>query len=197
MRTNEAIKKDIVDQIYWDDRVDASEVHLEINNRVVTLTGTVPTYRAKMAAEDNAWAIDGVTLVLNQLRVEHPTVLALPTDEQIKTRVKNAFMDDPDIFSFKIDVDIDDGWVTLKGTVDSYWKKMEAEDEAAAVRGVLGVTNELAVVPTEKASDESIAKKVVNALERNVNIDNVEDITVSVRNGIVKLTGTVPSYIAK
>jgi osmotically-inducible protein OsmY len=137
-----------------------------------------------------------VNSVINRIVVRYPTAPALPSDAEIKTHVQNALLFDPNIFSFKIDVGVKDGWVTLKGTVDAFWKKIEAEETADRVRGVIGVTNELAVVPTEKAGDEMIAKNVVKALERNINV-NVDDITVTVKNGVVTLTGTVPSYIAK
>jgi hyperosmotically inducible periplasmic protein len=195
-RSDQAIKKDIVDQMYWDGRVDASDVHINIDNGAVTLTGTVPTSRARSAAYDDAWMVDGVTSVSNRITVKYPTVPALPTDSQIKTNVINALADDADIHTYKLDVDVKNNWVTLEGTVPSLWKKMRAEDIAEDRRGVIGVTNKLAVVPTEKVADESIGKKVVDALDRNVNVD-VEDIDVKVRDSKVTLTGTVPSYYAK
>jgi hyperosmotically inducible protein len=53
-RTEEQIKRDVVDQLYWDNRVDASDVTVEVSNGTVTLRGTVPTYFASTAALNDA-----------------------------------------------------------------------------------------------------------------------------------------------
>lgn len=195
-RTDEAIYKDIIDQLYWDGRVDASDVKVTVDKGMVTLSGNVPTYRARNAAADDTWVVGGVKSVSNRLAVRYPVVPILPTNVEIQTSVQNALIYDPDIFSHKIDVTVANGWVTLKGVVDAYWKKQQTEEDAFSVRGVVGVTNELAVVPTNRTSDEEIANRVVNALERNVSVD-VDDITVTVNNGNVMLRGTVSSSYAK
>ncbi|MFO7783893.1 MAG: BON domain-containing protein [Thermodesulfobacteriota bacterium] len=65
-RTDERIKKDVVDELYWDDRVNASEVYVEVSNGTVTLRGEVPTYFSKTAAHDDALEILGVVSVRNQ-----------------------------------------------------------------------------------------------------------------------------------
>jgi len=51
-------------------------------------------------------------------------------------------------------------------------------------------------VPSKKITDEAIAEAVVAALDRDEQIE-VEDVTVAVNNGIVTLTGEVPTWTAK
>jgi osmotically-inducible protein OsmY len=80
----------------------------------------------------------------------------------------------------------------LEGTVDAFWKKVRAEDLAFSMRGVLGLTNKIAVVPTQTIADENLAENIINALDRNVNV-NVDDVNVTVEDGTVTLTGAVPS----
>lgn len=196
MRADEVIKTDVVDQMYWDHRIDASDIGVSVDDGKVTLTGAVPTYTAKRAAADNAWLVEGVALVENEIEVEYPTTVSVPTDDEIRANVQDAFTWNTDLSAFEIDVSVTNGWVTLEGTVDAYWKKIEAEGEAEDVQGVIGVTNKLAVVPTEKITDESIAEDVVNAIDRNRNV-NVDDIDVTVSNGRVTLTGTVANKTAK
>lgn len=58
-RTEEQIKRDVVDQLFWDIRVDASDVTVEVSNGTVTLRGTVPTYLAAKAAIDDSWCVLG------------------------------------------------------------------------------------------------------------------------------------------
>jgi osmotically-inducible protein OsmY len=61
--------------------------------------------------------------------------------------------------------------------------------------GVLKTVNKLAVTPSEDVFDESIAKAIVASIDRHPNID-AEAVNIEVRQGVVTLTGTVPSWTA-
>ncbi|MEQ8959748.1 MAG: BON domain-containing protein, partial [Coleofasciculus sp. C2-GNP5-27] len=87
------------------------------------------------------------------------------------------------------------GVVTLRGTVDAYWKKYQAEQDAYGIAGVIDVINELGVVLTDKPLDQVIARDIEAALARNSHV-NVEDITVAVDNGTVILRGNIPNWAA-
>jgi osmotically-inducible protein OsmY len=47
-----------------------------------------------------------------------------------------------------VQAEVRDGWVTLRGEVDSNYQRHEAERAAANTRGVTGVTNRIAVTPS-------------------------------------------------
>lgn len=190
-RTDEEIKRDVVDELYWDDRVDAVDVKVEVHDGRVILSGTVPTYAARVAADEDAHAVAGPRDVINELTVKYPTTAAVPTDAQIEASINNALRWDSQVDGSDIEVISDAGWVTLKGTVPSYWQKIRAEDIALSKSGVRDVTNELAVVPTQTFADRRIADDIVGALERNVYV-SAEDVDVKVSNGVVTLRGTVP-----
>jgi osmotically-inducible protein OsmY len=196
MAIDEKIKKDVTDQLYWDHRVDAADVQIEVDDGVVTLMGSVPSFTAKDAAYDDTWYVDGVRLVVNDLDVEYVTETKLPSDEDIRRYVMEKLRWNPELASYKIDVEVARGWVTLEGTVDAYWKKVRARLEASEVIGVIGVTNKLAVVPTESIKDERIAEDVIAAMDRHVSIQP-QDVNVRVTDGIVTLNGTVSSWRAK
>lgn len=151
---------------------------------------------AKSAAFDDAYLVDGVLSVTNNLDVEIPATKTAPTDAEIRDNVVTALSINSDVESYKIDVTVDKGWVTLEGTVNAYWEKVSAENEALDVNGVLGVSNNLGVVPTESYLDENIAEDIISALERNVHV-NADDIDVKVEDGKVTLDGTVKTYTAK
>ena len=68
----EKIKKDITDQLYWDDRVDAAEVDIHVSDGKVELSGTVPTFNALRAAEMDAYTVPGVKEVKNDLALKLP-----------------------------------------------------------------------------------------------------------------------------
>ncbi len=192
MTQSERIKKDVVDNLYWDNRVDASDVKVEVSDEKVTLTGTVPSYTAKSAATANVWSIQGITDVDNQLNVKYPRSFTIPTDAEIKNNVESSLLWDTDIDSSKIEVKVNNNIVTLEGTVDAYWKRYRAETLADTI-GVFEIRNKLAVVPSEEVEDEVIAKNVIQALTRNLSVSE-ENIEVEVSDSKVTLSGTASSW---
>jgi len=195
IKTEESLKKRVVDQLYWDDRVNASDIKVEVHGSTVKLSGNVPSYRAREDAVLDAWTIDGVSGVENEIEVEFPTTYKVPTDDTIQTKIDNRLLWNTYIDSTDVDTKVDAGFVQLEGTVDAYWKKIRAEQLATDVDGVIDIQNEIAVVPTESIVDKAIAEDITSALDRNLNVD-VDDVNVRVKNGEVTLTGTVPSWSA-
>ncbi len=194
-RSSEELRKDVQDQLHWDSRVNGGDVKVEVEDATVTLTGTVPTYSARRAAQEDAWLVPGVRAVDNRLKVAYQSEAQVPADSEIATNLTNVISWDSDLENADVDVFVKDGWVTLRGTVNAYWKKLRAEELAATLTGVHGVTNELAVVPSGSYEDKLIADSIVAALERNTHGD-VEFINVQVNRGEVTLTGSVSSLPA-
>ncbi|MFO8037246.1 MAG: BON domain-containing protein [Anaerolineales bacterium] len=195
-RKDETIKKEVVDQLYWDNRVDADDVTVHVDNGVVTLKGTVPTHGARSSAVTDTWMIDGVTSVEDKIDVEISPTLEIPTDAEIRHNIENILSWNTDIDVMDIDVTVEGGVVTLEGTVDEYWKKWKAVELVSDVSGVIDVIDEMTVVPTGSFIDQDIAETINDALNRNLYID-AEDITVEVEHGKVTLTGVVPTNFVR
>ena len=68
-RSDERIREDVNDRLTDDSYLDASDINVSVNDRLVTLTGTVNTRTDKRRAELVAESVTGVTDVSNQLRV--------------------------------------------------------------------------------------------------------------------------------
>ncbi|TFG05926.1 BON domain-containing protein [Candidatus Thorarchaeota archaeon] len=192
---SEDIKKRVVDELYFDNRVDASEIEVAVKDGNVTLEGEVDSFYTRSAAAEDAWAVIGVTDVHNELDVSYPVEIEIMSDEDIASSIDSKLLWNTAIDSTKIDVSVDGGVIELEGTVDAYWKKLRAGTLAMDVSGVMDVHNELAVVPTYDYVDEAIAKDIMDSLERRFTVDE-EKVNVEVENGIVTLTGTVEDYTA-
>jgi len=195
-RKDETIKKEVVDQLYWDNRVDADDVTVHVDNGQVRLKGTVPTHGARSSAVTDTWMIDGVTSVNDQIEVELAPEVEIPTDAEIQENIENILSWNSDIDVMDIDVSVEGGVVTLEGTVDEYWKKWKAVELASDVSGVIDVLDELTVVPTGSFIDKDIAETIRDAFDRNLYID-ADDITVEVEHGKVTLTGVVPTNFVR
>jgi len=194
-RTDEEIKQDVADELYWDDSVDASDVVVEVARGEVTLTGTVPDYTSYMSAEDDAWTMPGVRFVRNDLIVKFPAGFAAPADAHIKANIENLLRWQPGIDSTDIRVSVERGWVTLDGSVDAYWKKVRAEDVSLGITGVAGVGNNLTVTPTKDIEDMAISQDIRDALLRQGNVA-ADLVDIEVEEGKVILSGSVPSLQA-
>ena len=194
-RSDQDIKMDIVAELQWDTAVDASKIEVRVDQGTATLHGTVPSWGSLRAAENDAWLVPGVISVQNQISVALPTTPTAPTSDTIAKNVQTALSWSIDVIADTIDVEIDNNVVTLTGSVATHREKMRAEEIAGSLRGVVAVKNELAVVPTRSISDEVVAEEVVGALRRNVMV-NPNEIDVAVNEGVVVLSGKVPSYTA-
>jgi osmotically-inducible protein OsmY len=193
---DEQIVKDIMDHLSWDNRVDASDIQVEVTNGKVRLFGAVPVYTTRQIAEQACYDVEGVTSVENQLQVKHPTSMTIPPDPELKAHLETLLNWNQELASESIRLEVKNGEVTLDGTVDAYWKKVRAEEMAAAVKGVLGIQNTLAVVPTESIYDDAIGDGIADALARNPQID-ANTVDVQVKDGRVSLSGKVPNQGAR
>jgi osmotically-inducible protein OsmY len=61
--------------------------------------------------------------------------------EDMRVRVLNALHWDLAVPRDRLDVDVEDGWVTVSGIVDLPYQRTCAESDARSVPGVVGVTN--------------------------------------------------------
>ncbi len=153
----------ILTDLLNDPRLSSQSVKVNVEQGIVTLTGTVHSYRRKLAAHEMAACYDGVRDVVNNLIVEpdQPT-----TDEQVAARVRNALDASADVTKEAISVKVVGGTVTLEGNCGSQWERVVAEDVTRSVRGVKDVNNLLLVNLVEKIGDEELSYAIQAALSR-------------------------------
>jgi len=120
------------------------------------------------------------------------------TDPEIVDRVTELAESDPRLDQERLQLDVDslDGVVVLDGAVGRLADKRRLELLASSVEGVRAVKNRLLVSPDVERDDAEVEAGVIRALVEDRAIDETE-ISVSVRDGIVTLRGTVPSLASK
>ena len=116
----------------------------------------------------------------------------MKTDLEIQKNVMEELKWQPSINSAEIGVAVNNGVVTLSGTVDNYAEKRAAEKAALTVAGVKAVAEDIEVNLgfNHKKTDAELAEAAVNALKWNVLVPN-DKIKVTVDNGWVTTAGTV------
>ena len=114
------------------------------------------------------------------------------SDNQLKQDVEDELRWDPKVNAAQVAVRVENGAVSLLGSVDTYAEKWAAEDATKRVSGVRTVAQDLKVkVLGEHAqSDSSIAAAVQGALKWDVFVPKA--VTAKVEQGWVTLEGQVP-----
>jgi osmotically-inducible protein OsmY len=117
----------------------------------------------------------------------------MKTDLKIKEDVLEELEWQPNIDKNQIEVTVNDGIVTLKGTVDSYSKKIAAENAAQNVYGVKAVVEDIKIKyhSGKGKTDKDIAKAAVDTLKWNSSVPD-ESIKIKVEDAWVYLSGVVP-----
>jgi osmotically-inducible protein OsmY len=193
----ELIKQNLVEQLVWDDRVDANQIRVNIvSEGIVMLEGVVSSYAEKIAAGNDVFEVPGVKHVENNLEVIYPETDLRSNDEDISEKISNALKWNSKIESTNINIKTINRFVTLRGTVPTYWEKYEAEKLANHTYGVKGVVNLLKVQLQNKITDRDIENDIKRALKRNILIDE-DEIRVKSENGNVQLSGSVKNYFEK
>jgi osmotically-inducible protein OsmY len=112
------------------------------------------------------------------------------SNDVLRKEVIEAIKWEPLLSANEIDVSVEDGIVTLGGTVDNFTQKKEAEQAVKNIAGVKAVVDDVKVGLYFSAikSDTDIAASVIKALRENWAVPD-HKIKVTVENGWVTLEG--------
>jgi osmotically-inducible protein OsmY len=193
MKTDVQVKREVQEELDWDPAINATEVGVEVRDRVVTLSGHLSTYAEKLAAEKAVQRVAGVKAVVVELDVRLKSS-DKRTDEDIAHTVRSILLWTVGVPEDKVKVQVEKGFVTLFGEVEWGYQSRLAERQASQARGVVRVMNQIKVLATVGAVD--IGKEIDRALARHVERE-AKRIRVTVEGGTVTLSGTVDSLIER
>lgn len=146
----------LADAYVLDPRVHPFVPGIDVRNDVVVLTGIAPNCAAAAAAVADARNVPGVLDVRDDLQ----TRAALGEGDRIvRTDIETAIDRDPKLASMRLTVDVADGRVILRGTVDSEQDRLHAVTVASTTPGVRMVLDRIAVEPSlTRANDEATGR---------------------------------------
>ena len=174
-------------ELLWDPRVTSDAIGISTRDGSVTLSGYVPSYTEKVAAENAALRVQGARAVANDLIVRLD-------QERIDPEIAR---DAADALRFNtlapptVKVVVHNGYLTLEGTCEWHFERDAAEAAVRNIRGVRGVTN--AVILKPKASAAIVKSRIEDALRRDAEVD-ASRVSVSASGHVVTLTGVVRSF---
>ena len=192
---------------------DSSITVQSVNAGVVLLAGKAATLTDAYRAVDVTAAVPGVRRVASE--IQSPDALgdaelwrdgsyeaavyesSSAADTWITTAAKLRLIASSDTPGFDINVDTNNGIVTLFGVVASAQAKRAAEAEVRKVGGVKNVVNDLQIVAEAKQDrveqkDDQISKAIQTRIDARGDLEDSK-ISIAVSNGVARLTGTVQS----
>lgn len=176
---------------------DVTGVEVEVEDRVVTLTGTVRSLWARNEAAEQARKVDDVSAVISRLsviRAESDQAVATAIANRVRTYVFYSIFDD-------IDVAVNQGVATLTGKVTMPFKASAIETLASRAVGVQAVNNDIDVLPVSAFDDQlryAIATQIYgDSTFVRYSVQATPPIHIIVEHGRVTLTGVVDSELER
>jgi osmotically-inducible protein OsmY len=188
------IQLDVLNELKWDPRVEPTDVGVEVENGVVTLTGTVSSWAKKVAAEEAAHRVSGVLDVANDVIVKVPSTTER-NDSEIAAAVRETLTWDVFVPDEKIHSTVSNGFVTLKGEVDTHAQRDDAARAVRNLSGVRGVLNQI-TVNRAQVTPTVLRTAIQHALERRADREAAK-IQIDVEGGRVTLHGDVHSWMER
>ena len=146
MSIDVGIETAVLEALRTDPRIPhPEEIAVAVDEHAVTLRGTVGSFTQRRAAVRDAREVDRVRYVYDDLSVRLLDA-AQRSDAELRGMALQAIAWDTDAPAELIDVKVEDGWVTLRGTVSWQFESDAAYEDVANLFGVIGITNEIRVV---------------------------------------------------
>ena len=184
------LRDSVVRQLSADPSFDASMIGVTSSEGVVTLSGYVDTYFARLAAERAARRVYGVKAVANELDVKLAQERIDPDIAKDALQALKNRIDVPPGLA----VTVRDGYVSLTGTVEWKYQKEAADRAVRYLRGVRGVFNNIELKP--QVAPKDVQRRITEALHRHAAID-ARRIHVGASGPTVTLDGSVRSWVER
>lgn len=143
MRTDSQLQHNVLDALAREPALHAGEIAVSARDGVVTLSGLVDTYIERCIAVRTAHSVPGVAAVADELAVRVPSAFG-SFDTQIAHAAVDAIARERRVHG-TIRVTVQQGWLTLEGSVDTPAQRVAAEQAVRTVAGVVGVSNRIEV----------------------------------------------------
>jgi osmotically-inducible protein OsmY len=188
MKTNAQLQKDVMEELKWEPCVTATAIGVSVNNGDVTLSGTVPTFAEKFAAERATRRVAGVRAIAEEIQVT-PFGKYKRSGQEIAEAAARAIKSHVWVPT-DVQVTVENSLVTLRGEVNWQYQRSAALEAVRYLAGVTGVSNLISIKPTAAPTD--VKNAIERAFDRNAEIE-AEHIKVCSDGGKVTLSGSVRS----
>ena len=189
MPDDEAIRQNVLEDLRWSPRVNATHIGVSVRDGVVELSGHVETFAEKLNAEHVALSVKGVMGVAEEITVRLPSEKRT-SDSELADRAARLLSWDDRLHGEPIKVKVERGWITLTGQVRSSLERDVALSDVKRLSGVVGVTNAITLRPAP--APEDVKGQIEDALNRQAVLEGA----VTSEGAPTRTTATPPPSFA-
>lgn len=143
VRSDEEIAEVALKNLKWNTNVPEENIILKVENGWITLEGEVLWNYQKDAAKSAVRGLIGVKGVNNFIKVESKV-----QPENLKEKIKKSFVRNASIDAENVKIDVVGNKAILKGTVQSWAEKRQAERAVWSAPGIFQIENKLEIKPS-------------------------------------------------
>lgn len=191
MKTDAQIQTDVMQELKWDPSITHEHIGVAVTDGIVTLSGSVPSFVEKSAAERCAQRVSGVKAVVEKVEVKLAGTYKRD-DQDIAQAIVNQLKWSVQVPAESVKASVENGWVDLTGEVEWEYQRSAAESNIRGLTGVRGVRNKIAL-KAKAVQPEAIRMKIEEALKREAERE-ARRIAVEVKGSQVTLSGDVRSF---
>jgi hyperosmotically inducible protein len=136
-------------------------------------------------------------LALSALLLGHGPLVASETDENLEAAARGAYVFRKLLAEEGISIEVSNGTVTLRGSVDTNLQRELAEEAVSAHAGVRHINNEISVKPVTTTDPDTLLARTVKSVLAWHRSGRVPAAHLEVKEGVVILKGEAPDEAAK
>lgn len=191
---SERLRRYVLEELAFDPRVDASGIGVTVEERIVKLTGHVHSLADKIAVAEAVERVKGVRGVVLDVEVRCAPDSHV-SDEVLAKRATDVLAWDTSLPKDAVKVTVDQGCVTLTGTVDWQFQRSQIESDVRCLAGVVSIDNKIAIRAISRKKD--VKRSIKEAMHRRADVQ-ASSIRVDVdEEGRVTLKGKVGDWQAR
>lgn len=189
-KTDGQLQQDILAELRWDPKINATHIGVEVSNGVVTLSGHVESFVEKWNAEQAVKRVFGVKILAVELDIMLPNDNK-QSDTEIALTVANALKHNIYGLDQFVKAKVEDAIVTLTGEAQWQYQIDAATNAIRYLAGVVGVNNRILLKPSISVS--AVKKDIDEAIQRRARND-MKNIQVEIKGNEVILSGKVEDW---
>lgn len=196
MEKDHELQRNIMDEIRFDPFLSmiAPSIGVTVREGIVTLSGKVDSFMQKHAVEDAAKRVKGVSFVAVDVEVK-PGTREKRDDTAIAKAIKDALTHLSILDYDAVDIQVEDGIVTMEGTLRWNYQRDAAEAYVKNVKGVVSVNNNIKLIDVP-CDAKTVSEEINAAFHRHATLD-AANVRVDIKGRKAVLTGKVRSWAEK
>lgn len=186
------INRAVQEQLILDTALPYDLLDVSTYEGIVIFKGEVNNILIGQRVEKVAASIKGMRGVVNQITVKKSDI----SDADIQKAVESAWLLDPAADSYELSARVNDGIVTVTGTVQSWSEQQISLTVAKGVKGVRKIENKITIKPRVVRPASEMKAEISSRLRYDVRVDDLL-INVTVADSRAILSGKVGSLAEK